>query len=137
MKDVKIKGNYENAKKIAIAFWAQRIANGTLSQEYEETVVKYKAMLMTDIVTLNKQGRFDEAKKLQARAIHMKELIQGNVSLTGDLQHYIVHRQDLTCVKRKPKTAYEKMCDFFTKLDVSNAELAKLIKQYVKEHEVK
>lgn len=127
MKEVTIKGQYENAKKIAIAFWAQRIADGLLTKEYEENVVKYKAMLMTDIVTLNKQGRFTGVSYLQDLCFKLKEYIKERKDLKKEIEKYIAERADLTCVKRKRKTIADKLKEFIAKLGITNEEAINIL----------
>lgn len=137
MKAITIKGIYDNAKKTTIAFWAQRLAASAGGNAYEltlveeNTVVDYKAMLMTDIVTVTKQGRHEVADTLKSRIENIKKLITtGFISLvTDDFIDYKEKRADITCIKRKPKAVSEYLEDInkiLIKMGLNNDTIVKI-----------
>ena len=141
MKQISIQNTYENAKKSTIAFWAQRIAQNsenayTLSKKGEASVVAYKAMIMTDIVTLTKQGRHDAVADLKQRIEMLKGLIRDNREddISDCLAKYEAMRTEMTCLKRKPKTTSEYLEEInaiLIRMNIDNdriAEINKIVK---------
>lgn len=138
MKQITIQNTYENAKKSTIAFWAQRIAQNseyayTLSKKGEADVVAYKAMLMTDIVTLTKQGRYEVVADLKQRIEMLKALIQDNreYDISDCLAKYEAMRTVMTCLKRKPKTTaqyLEEINAILIKMNIDNDNIIKINK---------
>lgn len=135
MNNITIKNAYTNAKQTAIAFWAQNAGKGKLTAEEELCIVKYKAMLMTDIVTLNKQQRYDEAEKLQGKIKSMRlQLVNGVFDFTVELEKYEASRSSLTCIKRQRKTDYQKLCECLDSIALDNDKIRELVEKYISEH---
>ena len=78
-RQISVKGKYENAKRLTIALWANRIRDCELDEE--ELIVDYKAKVITTEATLQKKKALAENKEYLNKQIeNIKDYLNGEIS---------------------------------------------------------